>query len=80
MVRLLQSVLSSHLAMCRTLTFLQMSQAEIVLYKSLVHLHANILISLSHGPRTFGVSEDETFHTSNFVRSIYLSTLQLCDF
>lgn len=62
------------------LAFPQVSQAEIVLYKSLVHLHANVLISLLQGPCTFGVSEDETFHTSNFLRFIHISSLQLCDF
>lgn len=70
----------AQLAMCRALTFPLMSQAEIVLYNSLVHLHGNILISLSHGPCTFGASEDETFHNSSFQRFIYISSPQLSDF
>lgn len=71
---------SGELSYLRALTSSQMSQEESVLYKALVQLCANLFISLSCGPCTFGVSEDEAFHTSNFLMFIYISSLQLLDF
>lgn len=60
-----------------TLTFSPMSQEEAVLYKSLLQLPTYLFIYLTYGPCTFGVSEDEAFHTSSFPIFINVSSLQL---
>mgnify|MGYP001852541918 CR=1 FL=1 len=50
-----------------TLTSSEVSQEEAALSTSLAELRANLFSSLCHRLWKFGVSDDEVFHTSNFI-------------